>query len=99
VIDEMVDTVRAALTPGADPATRQRAAAILRGLLTMLEGGTAAAGAQETSPATGGKVEAPPVPQATDWFGAFIDQLRPFLPAEALPNPPAFRVPMIRVDD
>jgi hypothetical protein len=85
MIDEMIEKVRAAFEPGADVATKQQAAAILRGVLGMLEQGSQPA-------ATGG---APTSPVETDLLGRIVEYVRPYLPEEALQQMPRFRVPLI----
>ena len=86
MVDEMIGTVRAAFAPGADAATKQQAAAILRGLLGMLESGGA------TAPAA----SSPPAPPAPDVLAAIVENIRPLLPPETLANMPRFKVPLIR---
>jgi hypothetical protein len=91
MVDDMINTVRAAFTPDADAATKRRAAGILRGLLGMLEptGVTAARG-----------TEAPAAPTASatpraDLLTTIVEYVRPHLPPEAFAEMPRFRVPLI----
>ncbi len=88
MIEDMINTVKAALAPGADAGTKQQAAGILRGLLAMLESGAGAT--------VGGPVQAPPT-LGTDLLTAIVEYVRPHLPPEALAQMPRFRVPMINL--
>jgi molybdopterin-guanine dinucleotide biosynthesis protein A len=89
MMDEMINTVKAALAPGADADTKRQAAGILRGLLAMLEsGGGVAVGAVAA-------VQAPTL--GTDLLAAIVEYVRPHLPPEALAQMPRFRVPMINL--
>jgi hypothetical protein len=92
MVDEMIDTVKAALTPGADEATKQKAAAILRGVLTMLDPGGAQAATSSSVPLAAQATAAPALP---DLLSAIVERVRPLLPAEALADMPRFRVPLI----
>jgi hypothetical protein len=91
MVDEMINTVRAALTPGADAATKEKAAAILRAALGMLESGADGAGGAGAPMA----IAAPTVPTAPDLLTTIIEYVRPHLPPEALAEMPRFRVPLI----
>jgi len=96
MVDEMINTVRAAFAPGADAATKQQAAAILRGLLGMLESGSGGASTLASRLTAGSAPVAPPAaPMATDLLTAIVELVRPHLPAEALAQMPRFRVPLI----
>jgi hypothetical protein len=88
MIDEMIGTVRAAFSPGADAATKQQAASILRGLLTMLEGQSGA-----------GPEGATAAPVAPDLLATIVENLRQFLPPDALTGMPRFRVPFIKAGE
>jgi|CXWL01.1.fsa_nt_gi hypothetical protein len=89
MVDAMIDKVKAAFAPGADAATKQQAATILRGLLSMLESGV-----QPTAIVPG---VAPASSGPPDVLTAIVESLRPFLPPEAAANLPRFRVPMIKM--
>ena len=90
MVDEMINTVRAALAPGADAATKEKAASILRAALGMLESG--AGGAQVDGPtATAPSAVAP----APDLLTMIVESVRPHLPPEALAEMTRFRVPLI----
>jgi hypothetical protein len=95
MIEEMISTVKAAVAPGADAATKQQAAGILRGLLAMLESG----GLGASGPASA--VGASPNPQTpqigNDLLTAIVEYVRPHLPPEALAQMPRFRVPLINM--
>jgi hypothetical protein len=86
MVEEMIKTVRAALEPGADAATKQQAAAILRGVLGMLEAGTPAAPPTASLDASS---------RAPDLLGRIVEYVRPYLPEEALQQMPRFRVPFV----
>jgi hypothetical protein len=99
MIEEMISTVKAALAPGADAATKQQAAGILRGLLGMLEsGGPSASGVPAGS--VGPAPNAQPYPAGTDLLAAIVEYVRPHLPAEAvaqMEQMPRFRVPLVNL--
>jgi hypothetical protein len=90
MVDEMISTVRAAFAPNADPQTKQQAAAILRGLLAMLEPGASASAAPPAG-ALAAPATAPP-----DVLAAIVESVRPLLPPETLAKMPRFRVPFIK---
>jgi hypothetical protein len=89
MVDEMIKTVRAALEPGADAATKQQAAAILRGVLGMLEGGG-------ESPPSMPPTAAAPTPDA-DLLSRIIEYVRPYVPEDAFEQMPRFRVPIVNL--
>ena len=61
MVDEMIEMVRAAFAPGADAATKQRAAAIRRRLIRVLEPESAGAPIVTAAPVTSPAIpERPP---------------------------------------
>lgn len=88
-MDEMIQIVRAALDPGADAATRQRAATILRSVLAVLE---TAPGAPLVPPSV-----APPAGGGADLLGALIEKFRTFLPPGMETQIPRLAIPLVPV--
>lgn len=88
-LDEMIQIVRAALEPGADAATKQRAATILRSALTVLEVAPGAPLAAAAPPAGGAGIG--------DLLGALVEKLRPLLPPGAEPEIPRLAIPFVPV--
>ncbi len=95
MIEEMINTVKAALAPGADVATKQQAAGILRALLGTLESGGGGAVAPASSVSAMPSAHVPP--PGTDLLTAIVEYVRPHLPPEALAHIPRFRVPLIKL--
>ena len=91
MFDDMIATVRAALSPGADAATKQRAAVILRGVVSMLEADPSPVDAA-TAPAAA-VAAAAPVP---DVLGVLIEAVRQRLPPGAVVDVPRFQIPIVR---
>jgi hypothetical protein len=87
MVDEMIETVRAAFAPEADAAAKQRAASVLRGLLGVLDGGIPSA--------TTAAVQAPSDLPRMDLLTAIVEYVRPHLPEEALAQMPRLRMPLI----
>ena len=88
MVEEMIETVRAAFAADADAATKQRAVSILRGLLGVLEGGApSAAGASPPA-------QSEP-PARVDLLTAIVDYVRPHLPEEAFAQMPRLRLPFV----
>ena len=91
MVDEMINTVRAAFAPGADAATKQQASTVLRGLAAALEGGsTLPTDATQAAPPGNEPVKPP------DLLTLILDQLRPHLPTETKVTSP-LRIPIIRI--
>ena len=94
MVNDMIETVRAALEPGADPETRTKAASILRGLLKVIEpdGSRASPPPVPSEPAPTADAR---LPAAPDLLTAIVEKVRPLLPPETLADMPRFRVPLI----
>src|SRR5262245_49987569 len=97
--EDAVKLVRAAFEPGADQATKQQAATMLRSLLAVLETtpgaplATPSAGAPPAAPAN-----SPALPSATDRLGAFVEALKQHLPPEKLrqlDSVPRLNIPLV----
>src|SRR6266542_5260969 len=96
MVDEMIQTVRAALMPGADAETRRQGAAILRRALSLLERPDAtqapAAPPSISSEATPPPNHHGPPPDLLTWI---VERLRPLLPPETTATIAGVRIPMI----
>ncbi len=94
MVDEMIETVRAAFAPGADAATKQRAASILRGLIGVLEAGVVGVPAEQPGPFSTPAPQ-PERPGGADVLTAIVEYVRPHLPEDALAQMPRLRMPLI----
>lgn len=83
--EEMINIVRAALATGADAATKQQAAGVLRALLAAIE----------ATPGAPLAPLAPLAPSPADLFGAIVEKLRPYLPSEPTPTVPRLNIPLV----
>ena len=82
--DEILNALRAAMAPGADPTTKQTAAVALRSLLTLIQ-------------APAGAGAGPGAPAGTDLLGALVEKFRPLLPAEVAASIPRLNIPFVPV--
>lgn len=89
--DEMINAVREALAPGADSATRQKAAGVLRALLAVVEAAPGASLAAALVPSPPPSIGASPA----DLFGAIIEKLRPYLPSDAALTVARLNIPLV----
>lgn len=101
-MDEMIETVRAALLPDADEATKARAATIVRSVLALLEPihsgpDTVASSPGDTRSGDVTEVVASVTRNSTDTVLDFIlERLRAYLPREEAASLAAFQVRFIR---
>jgi hypothetical protein len=95
--DEMIEAVRAALAPGADDESRRRGAAILRGVLAVLEPPAPTASVVGASTPPGGAAPVAPAHQGPppDLLTWLVDRLRPLVPPDALKTVPGLHIPMV----
>lgn len=104
-MNQLIETVRAALLPGADAETKARAAAILRSVLATLEADAATppqrSGVTVTAETESGDVTPIAAPSPTAGAATILDtlleRLRVYLPEHGLEAAPRLRVPLIRV--